>query len=210
MLRQQSVLDHLSHALLHVLHLLLLLFLVVLAALLWSHLCKLLTLELLLTLKLFHHEFLLSFVLFFAVSTGGVPAVFLALDTSLVGKLHAHNFVNDREHCLQHFQSLAHRLIGGSNFNPGSHEHRVLVVDLLVGDVELLEAVSVLLQNFADALVNDLVGHFLVLSEHDEVVLFAELAGLLLVGGRGGHGQVVGFHSSQEVLEMLVDLKGTL
>ncbi len=180
--------DHLSHSLFLGLHVSLGFLGFVLFALLGRHLSDLL----LFSGNLFTDFFILFLVslvgVFFRLSARHLFAILLALSTGLIRQLHTHHFVDDAEYDLKNFKGVCNGLFSVANINFGSHEDIILVVDLLVSDVELLEAAAILLENFSHTLVDKLVGNFFILPKGDQVVDLALLTGFLFVSGRLGHG----------------------
>ena len=209
-MRLRSVLDHLDHLLFLVLHVLLRFLFLVLLALLGRHPLELGLLFLLLLAEFLELLFLLAVVLLLGGRVGRLLAVAFALGTGGVAQLQTHNLVNHSENHLEHSESLLHGFLGAADFDLGTHEDWVLVVDLLVSNVKLKQAVTILLKDFTDGLIDQLVGNFFVLTQNDEVVFLGLLTSLLLVGRRLWHGQVVGADGEHHVLEVLVDIMGLL
>lgn len=200
------MLDHLRHPFLLRLQILLFLLFLVLFTLLRSHFLEAILLFgrfLPQLLKLF---LLLLVVLLPCLRRRRLLAVLFAPGARRVGKLDANDLVDNREDRLEHFEGLAHGLVRISDDNLRPHEDGVLVVDLLVGHVQLEQGAAVLLQDFAHVLVDQLVCDLFVLAQHDEVVLFGEFARLLLVGRGVGHWQVSCAHWEHQRLEMFVQI----
>ena len=200
--------DHLSHPFLLSLHVSLVFLGFVLFALLRCHLLDLF----LLCGDLFANFFLLLLIslvgVFLGFSAWHLFAIFLALSTSLIRQLDTHHFVNDAEHDLKDFEGVCDGLFRVADINFGSHEDIVLVVDLLIGDMELLKTVTILLESFSHTLVDQLIGNFFVLAKGDQVVDLALLTGFLLVSGRFGHGQIGCANWVQKGLKVLMHFHG--
>jgi len=160
---------------------LLLLFLFILLALLWCHFSNFISFIVLFFAQFFDLLLLLLLISFLGLSRRCLFAIFLTFGPSRVGKLQAHHFIDDCEHGLEHFKCLGHGLFSVSDFESGSHENRVLVIDLLISDVKLIKAVSIFLQNFSNVGIDELVGNLLVLSKHDEVVFLCKFPSFFLV-----------------------------
>ncbi len=200
--------DHLSHPLLLSLHVSLCFLGFVLFALLRRHLFDFFLLS---------GDLFADFVFLFLVSLVGVFlglrarhlfAIFLALSASLIRQLDTHHFVDDAEYDLKYFEGVGNGLFCVANINFGAHEDIILVVDLLVGDMELLKTATILLENFPHTLVDQLVGNLFVLAKGDQVVDLALLTGFFLVSGRLGDGQIGCTNWEQKGLKVLMHFHG--
>ena len=65
---------------------------------------------------------------------------------------------------MKHFEGLFDGFISVADDKFSTHEHRILVIDLLVSHVQLLKAVTVLLEHLSNVFVDDLIGDFFVLT----------------------------------------------
>ena len=205
-----SVLNHLGHPFLLGLKLSLVFLSFVLFPLLRGHFLDFL---------LFISDFLADFVLLglidllsvlFSLSARHLFAIFLAFSSSLVREFDADNFVNDAKDNLEDFECVGYRLLSGSDLNLGAHEDIVLIVHLLVGHMELLQAATILLKQISHTLVNQLISNFLVFSKGDQVVDLALLSSLFLVGRGLGDGQIGCTHRVEKCLEVLMLVHGCL
>ena len=185
------MLYELYHFLLLLLQFLLLLFLFVLLALLGSHPLDPVLFFIALLAKLLKLSFLLGIALLFGLRVRRLLSVALALGSGSIAQLQAHNLVDDSEYHLQYFESLLHRLLRAANFDLGTHEDRVLVIDLLVRNVKFKQAVTMLLKSISNSLIDELVCDFFVLAKDNEVVSLGLLTGFFLVSRWFGHGQIV-------------------
>ena len=210
MLWEESKLDHFLHALLSLMHFLLLFLLLVLATGIRGHLLELILLEGGLFPHLLKLFFFLALVDLLGLCSLSLFAVFVTLGARLIAELDPHDLVNEVEDGAEHFQGLVHRLIGLANVEAGTHEDGILVVDLLVGHVQLVEAIAMLRQQISNRLVDQLVGHFFVLTEHNQKVFLCHRFGLLLVGGRGRDGKVRGTDREEQSFEVLVEIVDVL
>ena len=150
----RSVLDHFGHLLFLIFQILLLLLLLILFPLLWSHFPKLILLFQCLLSQLLIKILLLLLVDLLRLGTWGLFAIFLAFGTDRVWNLKADHFVDHLHDHLQHLDGFVHRLLGRTNLDSGSQKDRILVVNLLVSDVQLVEAATVGLEHVANRRVN--------------------------------------------------------
>lgn len=166
----KSVLDHLGHLLLLRRHIRLFLLLFILLPRIWSHFSHFIHFISALLAELLFQVLLLLLIDLLRLCIWSLFPVLLALIFGWVRQSQAHNFVNQLHNDLENFQSLGHRILSRTDLNAGSHEDWVLVVDLLIGDMQLVEATSVLLKHVSDGRVDKLVCNLFVFAEDDKVV----------------------------------------
>lgn len=82
-------------------------------------------------------------------------------------QLKASHFVANLEDGFEYFKSIFVFLVSCADRNSSTQEHLVLVVHLLVRDVEVHQAVTMLLESIANCRVDQEVGGLVRLSEHD-------------------------------------------
>ena len=111
------------------------------------------------------------------------------------------------EDCLEDSERVLLLLLRLADQDLGPQEARVLVIDLLVGDVALQEAVTVLVKNIANIFVDNVVSCFFTFSQDYEVITALELFCFLLIAWRLRHWQVVSLDLRDELLEVLVHVE---
>ena len=159
-----SVLDHLGHSFLLRLEILLLLFFFVLLTLIRSHLSDFVSLFLLLLAKLVEVLLFVLLLSFLDLGRRRLLTIFLASVTSLIRDLQANYFVNQTEDRLKHLVGFFHGLLVITDLETSPHEDGVLIVDLLISNVDVVEAVAMLFEYLTDVDIDDLVSNFFVFS----------------------------------------------
>ena len=202
--------DHLGHLLFLGLKLLLAFLLLILFALLRCHVLELGLLSFCLFAQLFKLFLLLLVALLLSLCRWGLFPVLFAFRTSSFRKPQSHNLIDHAENDLKNFECLLHRLRCRTDLDFGAHENRVLVVDLLIGHVEFKQAVTIFLENFADGLVDKLVGNFFIFTQNDKMIFAGLLTSLFLVLGWFWNRQVTGTDGKKKRFEMFVHLVGGL
>ena len=159
-MRDTSIFGKFSHFLLLSLHFLFSLLLFKLALLLWiqrSQLCFIFKPVLSLLFKLFF--FNLVILLFILNSIDFLPNP-LSLGAILLVKLQPDRLVEHLEDCLEDPECVLLLFLRLADQDLCPQEARVLVIDLLIGDVAFHEAVTVLVKNIANIFVDDLISCF--------------------------------------------------
>ena len=196
--------DHLGHLLFLILQILLLLLLLILFPLLRSHLSELILLFQGLLAQLLVKIFLPLLIDLLGLGAWGLFAILFTLGSHRVGDLQAHHFVDHLHDDLQHLDSFVHRLLCRSNLNAGSHKDRILIVNLLVSDMQLVQTAAIVLQHVSNLRVNQLISDLFIFTQDDQMVPLRQLFGLFLVCRGLGHGQVVGSNGIEQTFEVLM------